>query len=94
MCCPSSVRAATASVTEDDFQPASQPASQQSQQRRLSVVLCLSHSRLLLLLLTVAALTEVSLAKKHDLFDVLDVDHDGLLSAEEQHGVRSYLREE
>ena len=49
---------------------------------------------MLLLLLTVAALTEVSLAKKHDLFDVLDVDHDGLLSAEEQHGVRSYLREE
>jgi Ca2+-binding EF-hand superfamily protein len=37
---------------------------------------------------------EVSHAKKHDLFELLDADHDGVLSVQEQRSARAYMRED
>ena len=41
-----------------------------------------------------AGFAEVSLEKKRNLFNILDADHDGVLSAAEQRGARTYQRED
>ena len=66
---------------------------------RLSVLLALCcaswHNQPLLCVFNwPAGNAEVSREKKADLFHVLDADHDGVLSVEEQRGARAYTRED